>query len=206
MCKLSRKVTGLPRWEHVTSKILTAVMISCVMFLPGLVDAGEYFGFKPGDHSFDEIKAILRSEGAKFADDYYDENPRFNLRVIKVTEYARFTKIGQLAEAFLFFTPNNKLYSIDIKWRGDKALFETINGILGVKYGEPTLDLSVCNTSYIYSHGSVSITITTANDFTVGLIPISYLYKPALAEVKKRKQSVQDEIKKTNAKKIGSDL
>ncbi|MBD3792031.1 MAG: hypothetical protein IE918_07805 [Campylobacterales bacterium] len=169
--------------------------------------AGEYLGLGLGEMSTDQVKEYFKKSGSRFSDNYgykgYSDLP-----VMKVDYYEKFNKYGQVHEAWLSFSPDKKLYEISVTWRDAGETFKTMKDALDTKYGSASARGMGFNQSYEYRDGKVEITLGR-NTFGFGSeqkTSLTYVFTPALAEVNKMKNIIEEDIKKKNAKKAASDL
>lgn len=185
---------------------------ACVLFgffaFANVASAGEYLGLDLGDSSLAAVKKHLQSSGASFDAGYGYKGYGNDLPIIKVGSYERFNKFGRVSDAWLSFTPNNKLYNISVTWPDSGDIYTTFKDALDTKYGRARTSGRGFKKSYEYRDGEVEITLERntfgfGNDQKTSLI---YTYTPAVSEVNKMKGLIEDDIRKKNASKAASDL
>lgn len=190
------------------SGIKNVGMALCFVLVTGVANAGEYLGLGLGEQSIDQVKAALKKSGGGFDDNYGYKGYGADLPMIKVSYYEKFNKFGSVKEAWLSFAPDKKLYDISVTWQDSGSTFKTLKDALDTKYGTASPKGMGFKQDYEYKDGGVEITLTRntfgfGNDQTTSLY---YTFTPALAEVRKMKNLIEEDIKKKNAKKAASDL
>lgn len=169
--------------------------------------ASEYLGFELGKQTLKQIKTKLKSNNAHFNDQYgykgYDD-----LTMIKVEHYEKFNKFGNVKKAWLHFSPDKKLYKISVEWGDSGKTFKVLKDALDTKYGSIKSVKNGFKRAYLYRDKKVDI-ILERNTFGFGSdqkTKLIYEYLPALYEVKRAKNLIENDIKKKNAKKASADL
>jgi len=183
-----------------------SVILACLLFITGVANASEYLGLGLGQQSIDQVIAFLKKSGAQFDDNYGYRGYSKNLRVIKVSHYKKFNKFGSVKSAWLSFSPDKKLYDISVTWQDEGETFKILKDALDTKYGTASAQGMGFQHDYNYRDNNVEITL---NRNTFGFqksTSLTYTYTPALAEVRKMKNLIEEDIKKKNAKKAASDL
>jgi len=187
-------------------EIKKLAVIICLLLFVSSANAGKYLGFELGKQTIDEVKAFLKSKGASFDDNYGYKGYR-DLPMIKVLYYEKFNKFGSVKDAWLSFAPDKKLYKISVTWRDKGETFKVLKDALDVKYGTPVeTNIFGFQQDYKYRDGNVEIILNRDNFGFVGKTSLTYIYTPALADVKKMETLIEEDIKKKNAKKAISDL
>lgn len=170
--------------------------------------AGEYFGLGLGGMDIEQVKEHFKKTGARFSDNYGYKGHSKKLLVMKVDYYEKFNKFGDVKEAWLSFSPDKKLYEVSVTWRDAGDTFKTIRDALDSKYGNPETSGMGFNQDFIYRDKSVDINLNR-NTFGFGSeqsTTLIYVFTPALAEVGKMKNLIDEDIRKKNAEKAASDL
>ena len=179
-----------------------------LLFFAGIASAGEYLGLGLGEQTIDQVKSSLKSAGARFDDNYGYKGYGSDLPIIKVSYYEKFNKFGSVREAWLSFSPDKKLYDISVTWQDAGETFKTLKDALDTKYGAASPQGMGFQQDYKYRDGNVEI-VLNRNTFGFGnrqSTSLNYTFTPALAEVRKMKNLIEEDIKKKNAKKAASDL
>lgn len=186
----------------------TLVVIACAFMLHArLSSAVEYLGLDIGKQTLEQAKSQLTAAGAEFEDDYGYKG-HSELTFVKVTQFDRFNKFGALQEGWLRFSPKGVLYEIIVTYADSGETFKVLKDALDSKYGRPQVNGRGFNQSYSYRDGKVDITLER-NTFGFGSdqkTSLLYTFTPLQGEVKKMQAQIEDEIRKKNAKKAGSDL
>lgn len=179
-----------------------------LLFFAGIASAGEYLGLGLGEQTIDQVKSSLKSAGGGFDDNYGYKGYGSDLPIIKVSYYEKFNKFGSVREAWLSFSPDKKLYDISVTWQDAGETFKTLKDALDTKYGAASPQGVGFQQDYKYRDGNVEI-VLNRNTFGFGnrqSTSLNYTFTPALAEVRKMKNLIEEDIKKKNAKKAASDL
>lgn len=189
-------------------KIIGVCVLTCSFAITNVVSAAEYLGLNLGDGSLDEVKNRLQTSGASFDAGYGYKGYGNELPIVKVTSYSRFDKFGRTQEAWLNFSPDQKLYKISVTWPDAGDIYKTFKDALDTKYGQARVSGGGFNQSYEYRDGQVEITLERntfgfGNDQKTSLI---YTYTPAVQEVNKMQALIENDIRKKNAAKVASDL
>ena len=174
----------------------------------GSADAAEYLGLGLGDQTRDQVIASLKKAGSRFEDNYGYKGYGSDLPMIKVGAFERFNKFGPVREAWLSFAPDKKLYDISVTWSDTGETFKTLKDALDTKYGAASPQGMGFQQDYKYRDGNVDI-VLNRNTFGFGnqqSTSLSYTFTPALQEVRKMKELIEDDIRQKNAKKAASDL
>ncbi len=188
------------------SKVAT-ILITLILFA-GTSQAGTYLGLGLGEQSKDQVMQVLKSSGASFDDNYAYQGYGNDLPVIKVSYFEKFNKFGTVKEAWLSFSPDKILYDISVTWGDSGETFKILKDALDTKYGTASPQGMGFQQDYKYRDNSVEIVLNRntfgfANDQKTTL---TYTYSPALPEVRKMKNLIEEDIKKKNAKKAATDL
>ena len=183
------------------------VITFCLILLPNAVYAKEYLGLNLGEQTIEQVKSKLKKSGGSF-DDHYGYRGYNDLPVIKVSYFEKFNKFGSVREAWLSFSPNKKLYEISVTWSDSGKIFKILKDALDTKYGTASREGMGFQQDYIYRDGGVEITLhrNTFGFSSDQSTSLTYVYTPALSEVRKMKSLIEEDIKKKNAKKAASDL
>lgn len=174
----------------------------------GSADAAEYLGLGLGDQTRDQVIASLKKAGSRFEENYGYKGYGSDLPMIKVGSFERFNKFGPVREAWLSFAPDKKLYDISVTWSDTGETFKTLKDALDTKYGAASPQGMGFQQDYKYRDGNVDI-VLNRNTFGFGnqqSTSLSYTFTPALQEVRKMKELIEDDIRQKNAKKAASDL
>lgn len=170
--------------------------------------AAEYLGLGLGDQTRDQVIASLKKSGARYEDNYGYKGYGGDLPMIKVASFERFNKFGSVREAWLSFAPDKKLYEISVTWSDAGETFKTLKDALDTKYGAASPQGRGFQQDYKYRDGNVDI-VLNRNTFGFGnqqSTSLTYTFTPALQEVRKMKELIEDDIRQKNAKKAASDL
>ncbi|SHN54305.1 hypothetical protein [Desulfovibrio litoralis] len=158
-----------------------------------------YFGFRPGQQNFEEIRKDLRERGATFSDNisYQDYN---TLRSIQILRHAKFSLEGSLRFATLDFDPNGYLYKVTISWKDDGTLFKKWKEILNTT---PYFDIQDCKTQ---GFADQCFWQNKQTDFSLLNDPVgfgenrnttlTFTYSPALIIVDKERKRIDKEVEK----------
>jgi len=112
--------------------------------------------------------------------------------------------------SWLDFTPDRKLYRISVTWMNAAKTFKILKDALDTKYGQPAVPGGIGNMGfrkeYRYEDHKVTILIKFDGFGFEPTTSLSYTYTPATSEYEKGKKMIEDDIRKKNAQKAGSDL
>ncbi len=193
-------------------KIFMPLMVAWLLFFPSHgAAAKEYLGFSPGNQSLDEVVLTLKTAGAVFDQNYGYQGYVKNLPVIKVNSYKKFNRFGKVKEAWLWFTPDRKLYRITVTWGEGDKIFKLLKDALDTKYGQPTIPGGAFQNmgfhkQFKYQDQDIEI-LLKLNEF--GFEPdvtLIYTYTPGTPAFENEKKRIEADIKLRNAQKAGSDL
>lgn len=169
--------------------------------------AGEYFGLKIGEINREETMNRLDEVKGSYEQNWGYRGYR-DLPMLKVNRYDNFDKIGRVNQAWLYFTPEEKLYQIEVEYADAGEVFKVVMDALNANYGRARQSRDGFVTVFHYSDGQVSIKLVR-NSFGFGsdqTTTLVYTYEPAVAEVEKMKQIIEEDIRRKNAEKVGGDL
>ena len=186
----------------------TLTLGAIALIFASISSANEYLGLGLGEQSKDQVMAALKEAGGTFDDKYGYKGYASDLPMVKVSYYEKFNKFGSLKNAWLSFTPKNKLYDISVTWSDAGSTFKTLKDALDSKYGNPKKHGRGFKKNYNYRDGNVEI-VLNRNEFGFGnrqSTSLTYTDTTALSEVKNMKNRIEDHIKKKNAQKAASDL
>lgn len=190
-----------------TQQIKNIVAFAFALVFTASSYATEYLSFEVGTQTHKSVISQLTQARAHFNSDYgyrgYSDLP-----MIKVNSYDSFDKHGRVKEAWLYFTNQNILYKVEVTWRDAGSLKNKFKDALDSKYGYANQKGSGFNTNYHYRDKQVSI-VMARNEFGFGdnqTTSLTYTFEPALAEVQKTKNLVDEHIKKQNAASVSNDL
>lgn len=172
------------------------------------VFAAEYLGLNLGIAKKDEIMQQLTDTGATFDDNYGYKGYSKDLPYIKVSNFDKFTKFGDLNDAWLQFTPSNILYKIEVHYKDAGETFQVLKDALDSKYGKATVSGGGFETQYLYKDKKTEIYLLR-NTFGFGKdqkTSMMYLWAPSIKEVNKMINTIENDIKNKNAKKASQDL
>jgi len=187
----------------------TMVRVAVLAALMGCAQAqaAEYLGLALGEQTHDEVVSKLKEAGARF-DTTYGFHGYNELPVIKVDDFAKFSKFGRIAEAWLYFAPDKKLFEISVTWFDAGSAFKTLKDALDTKYGAASHRGDGFEQNYNYRDGAVSI-VLNRNTFGFGedqKTSLDYTFTPEVDAVKTMKNRIENDIREKNAKKAASDL
>jgi hypothetical protein len=174
---------------------------------PAPAPHNEYLGLLLGD-SHERVVAALKAAAAHYDVGYGYRGYSRDLPVIKVDRYERFDKFGSVKEAWLSFGPDGKLFKISVAWSDAGETFEVVKDGLDTKYGKAKGSGMGFERDYSYVDRDVEI-ILNRNTFGFGKdqsTTLIYLFTPALAEVRRVRELIEEDIKKKNAVKGAADL
>ena len=191
--------------------VLVNILIALILMAttPALSIAGDYFGFKLGTATQSEVVELLKTDRARFDAGYsYKGVAADLLPVIKVSSFTRFSKLGNLREAWLHFDPAGNLYRISVTWNDPGDTFRAVRDGLSSKYPSNGHSGFGFNSNYRYRDGTTRIVLERStfgfgNDQTTCL---TYVHAPSEGAVKKAKGRVDQKIRAENAKRTGGDL
>jgi hypothetical protein len=186
-------------------KLLLAM---CLAGAVGSVRAADYLGLDLGVATKEKIAQQLKASGSQFEDDWGYKGYSNDLPTFKVLRYEKFNKFGNVNEAWLEFSPKGILYRITVKYNDSGETFKVLKDALDTKYGSANQQGMGFEAEYKYRDGKTDIylirnTFGFGNDQKTTLI---YEWTPSIGEVNKMKATIEDDIKKKNAKKAASDL
>ncbi len=189
-------------------KLLNLAIVAFVVVFAGSTSASEYLGLNVGGGTKEGVVSGLKSSGAIFDTGYGYKGYANDLPIIKVSSYKKFNKYGTIKESWLSFSPDKKLYNFSVKWSDSGKTFKLFKDALDSKYGSGKQGGRGFKKDYTYRDGDVEI-ILNRNSFGFGdkqTTSLAYTYKPALQKVNNMKRLIEDDIRKKNASKAGSDL
>lgn len=179
----------------------------CLAVSVGTAHATEYLGLDLGVATKETITQQLKGANAPFESDWgYKGYPE--LSWFKVLGYEKFNKFGSVKEAWLRFSPKGVLYQIQVTYNDAGETFKVLKDALDTKYGRANQEGMGFNISYRYRDGKAAIAIER-NTFGFGneqKTSLFYTWSPLVPEVDKMKATIEDDIRKKNAKKAASDL
>ena len=184
--------------------VVVAVISVLVICSPVL--AGEYFGLNLGEDTIAEVRETLFGAGAKF-DENYGYKGYTDLKMIKVSSYARFNRLGQLREAWISFDPQGVLYKISITWSDAGDTFQVLKDGLA-KYPSAGTGGFGFQQTFKYRDGKTDIELER-NNFAFGSqksTSLTYTLTSALPKVDAMKAEIEEMIRKENARKAGGDI
>ena len=189
-------------------KTISASAFAFLITFSNTALAAEYLGLDLGDGTFNSVKKNLQSSGAAFDASYGYEGYNSKLPIIKVTSYSRFDKFGRTKDAWLYFSPDKKLYKISVKWSDPGDIYKVFKDALDTKYGQGRGNGFGFKTNYQYTHDQIKITLERdtfgfGSDQSTSLI---YTYEPAVVSVNKMKTTIDNDIREKNAAKVSADL
>lgn len=170
--------------------------------------AAEYLGLNLGVATKEQVSQQLRSANAPFEDDWGYKGYSKELPSLKVLGYERFSKLGSVQEAWLEFSPKGILHRILVSYRDAGETHKILKDALDTKYGRAEQAGAGFNTESSYRDGPTRI-ILARNTFGFGddqKTTLIYTWTPFNGEVNQMKATIEDDIKKKNAKKVGKDL
>lgn len=180
----------------------------CLAGMTAAAHAAEYLGLDLGVATQDKVAQQLKAGGASFEDNYGYKGYSDELHSFKVRSYEKFNKFGNVNEAWIEFSPKKILYRIAVKYSDAGETFKVLKDALDTKYGRVSQQGTGFEAEYRYRDGKTDIylirnTFGFGSDQSTTLI---YAWTPFTAEVNKMKASIDDDIKKKNAKKAAGDL
>jgi len=170
--------------------------------------AAEYLGLDLGVATKEKTIQQLKASHSTFDDNYGYKGYGHDLPLIKVLGYEKFNKLGKLTDAWLGFSPKSILYNITVTYSDAGETFKVLKDALDSKYGQARQQGSGFDVEYAYQDGNTSISLVR-NTFGFGAdqkTSLVYLWQPFLGDVNKMKATIEEDIRKKNAKKIGNDL
>lgn len=173
-----------------------------VFFLVTNLYAGEHLGLDLGGMNRNQVIAHLKKSGAQFRENFGWKGYRNDLPVIKIDHYNVLNRYGPIKLAWLSFSPDQKLYEIYVVWNNTDESFKTIKDALDAKYPRFSDSLGIASYQDVDNNVSIRLVRREADQTT----SLTYEYSPALAEVNKMKNLIEEDIKKKNAEKAVSDL
>ena len=188
--------------------IYVTFLLSVGSISAGVAVGGEYLGFKLGEQTFEQVKTILEESGGIYDDTYGYRGYSVDLPSIKVVHYPRFSKYGLVKKAFLKFSPNKKLYNLNVTWGDAGETFQLIKDALDAKYGFMPITKNGFERIVFYTDGNVEIGLLR-NEFGFGknqTTLLSYTYTPQNAAVEDMMKMIDEDIRITNAEKATGDL
>ena len=190
------------------SKLIKFTALCGVITFTGVASASEYLGLNLGGGTKNSIIKKLESSGAAYDAGYGYKGYGNDLPTVKVTSYQKFNKYGNVKSSWLKFSPDKKLYKISVTWSDTGSTFKTFKDALDSKYGHSKQSGRGFKKDYTYRDGKVEV-VLNRNTFGFGnkqTTSLAYTYTPALQEVRKMERLIEDDIRKKNASKAGSDL
>lgn len=187
------------------TKVASAALLLCTAIN---AYANSYLGFNLGQQNQDETITHLSQSKANFEDNYGYRGYGNDLPIIKINNYEKFSKYGSTREAWLYFSPTKTLYQISVTWSDQGNTFKTFKDALDIKYGHSENKGRGFNKTYSYRDGDVKI-VLTRNTFGFGnqqSTSLDYTHTPSLEQVSEMKQLIEEDIRKKNVEKAGSDL
>ncbi|HHL35427.1 MAG TPA: hypothetical protein ENJ30_13790 [Desulfobulbaceae bacterium] len=196
--------------KRISAGLLVFLITGMILFSANETRAKEYLGFSPGVQSWDEVELTLKTAHAVYETNYSYQGYANILPVIKVNSYKKFNKFGQVKESWLDFTPDRKLYRISVTWEHADKTFKILKDALDTKYGQPAIPGGIGNRGfrkeYRYEDREIGILLKFDEFGFEPTTSLIYTYTPATPQYEKGKKMIEDDIKKINAQKAGSDL
>jgi len=186
-------------------RVCVAVSVLC---LASAAHATEYLGLDLGAVTKEKAADQLKAAGSAFEDNYGYKGYGRDLPVFKVSSHERFSKLGRLEEAWLEFSPKGVLYKLQVTYADAGETFKVVKDALDAKYKSAPQRGFGFNQEYKYRDGKTDISLLR-NTFGFGAdqkTTLVYVWTPLVAEVNRAKAAVDEDIKKKNARKAGSDL
>lgn len=174
----------------------------------GFVQAADYLGFDLGVATKDKIAQQLNISNSSFEDNYGYQGYLDKLPSFKILRYEKFSKFGNVNEAWLDFSPKGVLYKILVTYNDSGETFKLLKDALDTKYGKVNQQGFGFRSEYKYRYGKVEI-ILIRDTFGFGneqKTTLTYIWTPLISEVNKMKELIENDIKNKNAKKAASDL
>ncbi len=180
----------------------------CFICIVGFTHATDYLGLDLGIATKDQIAKHFDASGSSFESDWGYKGYSNDLTLFKVLSYERFNKFGNVNEAWLEFSPKNILYRIMVKYNDSGETFKVLKDALDSKYGQSNRQGGGFESQYKYRDGKAAV-ILIRNTFGFNAdqkTTLIYEWTPFNGEVNKMKATIEEDIKKKNAKKAASDL
>jgi len=185
-------------------QLLAAILLVGVI---APANAAEHLGFDLGVATKDKVAQQLKASDSSFEDDWgykgYNELTSF-----KVFRHEKFNKFGSVNEAWLEFSPQGILYRISVEYSDSGETFKVLKDALDAKYGRANQQGFGFQSEYKYRDGKTEINLVR-NTFGFGdeqRTSLTYVWTPFSGEVSKKKEAIENEIRKKNAKKAAGDL
>jgi len=189
-------------------KYLFAVTTCISLSLASITHAAEYLGFDLGRQTIDQTREQLKKANARFEDDYGYKGYGKDLPLFKVSGFERFDKFGSVREGWLAFSPKGVLYKISVTYADAGETFKVLKDALDTKYGHANQSGFGFNQDYTYRDGKINI-VLARNTFGFGAeqaTTLIYTFTPLVGEAKKMEATIEEHIRKTNAKKASADI
>ena len=185
-------------------------MILACLCAAGSVNAKQVMGLSLGEATFEQVRIQLKNASASFEDDFSYKNSGDTLRMMKVHDFTKFAKYGDVKEAWLYFTPDKTLYKISVTWDDtENGVSQRLQSVLDAKYGltkKYGMDYGIH-----YQDSDSDTTIKLWLNKPCGREPattLMYIYNPLTATVNQAKREIDEAVrrKKANSLDLPDDL
>ena len=191
--------------KYYIRRSLWAILLTTSVALAG---GPEYFGLTINVNSKSDVIKTLKSRNATYNDNYGYKGYSKTLAVIKVINDPLLNTHGVIKDAWLEFTPDDKLYRINVDWRDAGKTYLIIKDVFDDKYQHQQNTSRGFVTKHIYHNGDTRITLTR-NAFGFRdrqITSVEYLYTPAMKDVDAMKRKINSDIKQKNIKHKGKNF
>lgn len=168
----------------------------------------EYLGLTLNINTKSEVEKKLNQRNAVFNSNYGYRGYSNDLPVIKLISDPLLNKQGDTKEAWLYFSPDKKLYKMSVTWRDPGDTYSVIKDVFDAKYQLQKNAGRGFVRKHVYQDKNTEI-VLTRNSFGFGndqLTSVDYIYIPKVDEVKKMKSRIDVHIKAKNVKDKGINL
>lgn len=180
-------------------RALWLLIFSCSFAVAGGPD---YLGFTLNIDTHGDVINKLKNRHAMHNERYGYRGYSSDLPIIKVTRDPLINQYGEIHEAWLSFTPNKKLYKINITWRDAGKTYTIIKEVFDGKYQLQKNTGRGFVKSHTYKNNDTEI-VLTRNNFGFGTdqkTSVQYLYLPAVDVVEKTKAKIDTQIQRKRVK------
>lgn len=186
-------------------RALWAVLLTSSLAIAG---GPEYLGLTLNVNTQSDVEKALKSRHSVYKANYGYRGYSNDLPSIKVIRDPLLNKHGEIADAWLNFGPDKKLYKISVTWQDSGSTYTIVKDIFDSKYQLQKNSNRGFVKKHVYQNKDTEI-ILTRNNFGFGAnqkTSVEYIYLPAVAEVDVMKAKIDAHIRAKNIKNNGVNL
>ena len=186
-------------------RALWAVLLTSSLAIAG---GPEYLGLTLNVNTQSDVEKTLKSRHSVYKSNYGYRGYSKKLPIIKITRDPILNNHGEIADAWLKFGPDKKLYKISVTWRDAGTTYNIVKDVFDSKYQLQKNTNRGFVKKHFYQNKDTEI-ILTRNNFGFRdnqKTSVEYIYLPAIAEVDVMKAKIDADIKSKNVKNKGVNL